>query len=144
MPNSRVVGSRAVFIAGGQCTRICSKKHGIRVLQGRPLLSVQWPLAQSQQRGQTGNGVSTKLGESSKECQPVTPQRQERRVASICGCQHQEVRGRRPGAEIAASVEHFGDTEGPEVDGLGAALKRAETAAQGVPVDKPKNVVNHY
>ena len=42
----------------------------LRVLQGRRPPSVKWPLARSQQRGQTGSGVSTKLGESSKERSP--------------------------------------------------------------------------
>ena len=37
---------------------------------------------------------------------------------------------------VQQALNILGDTEGPEVDGLRAALKRAETAAQGVPVDK--------
>ena len=68
--------------------------------------------------------------------QPVTPQRHERRVAATRGCEHQEVRGRRPVQKLQQVLNILGDIEGPEVDGLRAALKRAETGAQGVPVDK--------
>ena len=38
--------------------------------------------------------------------------------------------------KLQQALNILGDTEGPEVDGLRAALKRAEIAAQGVPVDK--------
>ena len=38
--------------------------------------------------------------------------------------------------KLQQALDTLGDTEGPEVDGLRAALKRAETAAQGVPIDK--------
>ena len=38
--------------------------------------------------------------------------------------------------KLQQALNILGDTGGPEVDGLRAVLKRAETAAQGVPVDK--------
>ena len=68
--------------------------------------------------------------------QPFTTERQERRVASICGCEHQEVRAGDRVQKLKQVLDILGDTEGPEVDGLRAALKRAETAAQGVPTNK--------
>ena len=133
-----VVGSRAVLVADGQCTRICSKKHGSECCKdGRPP-SVKWPLARSQQRGQTGSGVSTKLAESSKERQS-SPSHHSARSAGLRPFVDANIKKSEAGdwvQKLQQALNILGDTEGPEVDGLRAALKRAETAAQGVPVDK--------
>ena len=100
--------------------------------------AVKWPHARSQQRGQTGSGVAPKLGESSKERQG-SPSQHNARSAGLRPFMDVNIKKSEAGnrvQKLQQALNILGDTEGLEVDGLRAALKRAETAAQGVPVDK--------
>ena len=116
----------------------------LRVLQGRRHLSVKWPHARSQQRGQTGSGVATKLRESSKERQ-ASPSNHNARSARLRPFVDANIKKSEAGdrvQQLQQALNILGDTEGADVDGLRAALKRAETAAQGVPVDM-QDLVSH-
>ena len=82
--------------------------------------------------------MAPKLGESSKKRQG-SPSHHNARSAGLRPFVDANIKKSEAGdrvQKLQQALNILGDAKGPEVDGLRAAFKRAETAAQGVPVDK--------
>ena len=99
----------------------------LRVLQGRRPPSVKWPHARSQQHGQTGSGVATKLGEPSKERQG-SPSHHNARSAGLRPFVDANIK---KSAEIAASVEHFGRHRGSRSGWVARSIEARRDSSPG-------------
>ena len=103
----------------------------LRVLQGRRPPSVQWPRARPQQHSlQSGQSV---VNEGLKSTQKTQTMRTAGLRPFVDASAKQTMAGDRV-TKIKHALQVLGDTEGPEVDGLRAALKRAESDTKVTPI----------
>ena len=104
----------------------------LRVLQGRRPPSVQWPRARPQQQAlQPGH---TAANEGQKRTQKSQTMRTAGRRPPFVDASAKQTKASVRVKKIKHALLVLGDTEGPEVDGLRAALKRAESDTKVTPI----------
>ena len=109
----------------------------LRVLQGRRPPPEQWPHARAQQQHHTGSRphIAAPKAAVSKES---APNHQTTRTAGLrlfVNSTTKKTAASERAMKLRQALNNLSDTEGPEVEGLRTALKRAESDMQIAPID---------